>query len=683
MQRDDALHGHESVTEALQVAPESPAVIVGRPRLLPETLVLAAIGLKRLSLVLAAVFAAGIAALVAASAFIPAEKVRNAVIAEIRSVTGLEPVVRGEVTVSLFPTATVIFSDVVLGDDRGTRPALTAERLTATLRLLPLLVGQIETADVALTRPLLTVDLEADGHSNWSSLLATLARTLKPDARQSGHVMSFSEIRMTGGTIAINDAAHDVAEVLSDVEVSLAWPSIARSFGATGRFAWRGEPFDVSASAGDLFSVLSGDRSGLKVRLAGAPFKLAFDGHMSHRPTLKLEGTIAADGPSLRNALQWAGARPVPAGGFGLFALKAQTIVSGGAFALSSVNIELDGNAAEGVLAFTNEPRMTVKGTLAADSLDLSPYVSAFELMRSSERDWSRRPIAIDGLTDFDLDLRLSAARITVATARLGRTGVTANLRDGRLTVAIGEAQACGGVLRGSLLLAKVNAGADVRSLLQFSDVDLETCLGELFGIRKLEGRGDIAMAFEASGDSVFGLTRTLAGTATLAGRQGALAGFNVEQLLKRLEQRPLSIGGDFRRGRTPFDSLTVTLRIVQGVATVEDLALAGGPVRVSLTGVALIPSRELDLKGTASLVTAATDAPAFELPFVVQGSWDDPIMLPDARALIRRSGAGAPLLDAVRDRKTRDAVRDAIERFAPAAAMPPVPAEPPAAPAR
>jgi AsmA protein len=661
----------------------SPAFFVGRRRLLPETLVLAAIGLKRLSLVLAAVFAAGIGALVAVSAFIPAEKVRNAVIAEIRSVTGLEPVVRGEVTVSLFPTATVIFSDVVLGDDRGTRPALIAEKLTATLRLLPLLVGQIETADVALTRPLLTINLEADGRSNWSSLLATLARTLKPDARQSGHVMSFSEIRMTGGTIAISDAAHDVAEVLSDVEVSLAWPSIARSFGATGRFAWRGEPFDVSASAGDLFSVLSGDRSGLKVRLAGAPFKVAFDGHMSHRPTLKLEGTIAADGPSLRNALQWAGGRPVPAGGFGLFALKAQTIISGGTFALSSVNIELDGNAAEGVLAFTSEPRMTVKGTLAADSLDLSPYVAAFEVMRSSERDWSRRPIAIEGLTDFDLDLRLSAARITLATARLGRTGVTANLRDGRLTVAIGEAQACGGVLRGSLLLAKVNAGADVKSLLQFSDVDLETCLGELFGIRKLEGRGDIAMAFEASGDSVFALTRTLAGTATLAGRQGALTGFNVEQLLKRLEQRPLSIGGDFRRGRTPFDSLTVTLRIVQGVATVEDVALAGGPVRVSLTGVALIPSRELDLKGTASLVTAATDTPAFELPFVVQGSWDDPIMLPDARALIRRSGAGAPLLDAVRDRKTRDAVRDAIERFAPAAAMPPVPAEPPAAPAR
>jgi AsmA protein len=646
----------------------------------PETLVPAAIGLKRLSLALAAVLSAGFIALVAVSAVIPGDTVRSAVIAEIRAVTGLEPTVRGETSVSLFPTARVIFSDVTLGDDRDGGTALTADRLTATLRLLPLLIGRIETADVGLTRPRLTINVEPDGRSNWSGLIATLARTLKPGATQSDRVMSFSEIRMTDGTIAVNDAARGIAEVLSDVEVSLAWPSISRSFGATGRFTWRGEAFDIGASAGDLFSALTGDRSGLKVRLAGAPFKVAFDGHMSYRPILKFEGTLAADGPSLRDAVRWAGGAPLPGGGFGLFAVKAQTVVSDGSFAMSQVNIELDGNAAEGVLAFTSAPRMTVKGTLAADALDLTPYVSTFEVLRGNERDWSRQRIAVGGLTDFDLDLRLSAARITVANAKLGRTGIAANLRDGRLTLAIGEAQAFGGTLRGTMLLANSSAGVDVKSLLQFSDVDLEQCLGDLFGIRRLEGKGDIAIAVEANGDSAFALARTINGGATLIGRQGGLAGFNVEQLLKRLEQRPLSIGGDFRRGRTPFDKLSITLKILQGMATVEDVALEGGPVRLALAGVASIPARELDLKGTASLITTATEAPAFELPFVVQGAWDDPIILPDARSLIRRSGAAAPLLDAVRDRKTRDAVREAIERLTGGSA-PPAEAPPPAAP--
>ncbi|MEA2874280.1 MAG: AsmA protein [Hyphomicrobiales bacterium] len=621
-------------------------------------------GLMRLSLVIAAVSAAGVAVLVGAAALIPPETVRQAVIANIHAVTGLEPVTRGDVKVSLFPSATVSFSDVTLGDER-TSPALVADRLTAKLRLLPLLLGRIEAADMSLTRPRLLVAVEPDGRSNWSSLMATLARTLKPAAQQSEHVLSFSEIRMTGGTITITDAARGVTEELSDVELSFAWPSISRSFGATGRFSWRGEAFDASANAADLVAALSGDRSGLKLRLAGAPFKLAFDGSMSQRPSFKMEGTLAADGKSLREALRWASRQPLPGAGFGPFALKAQATLVGGTALLSGVNIELDGNVAEGVLALATEPRVAVKGTLAADALDLTPYISAIEVLRSNERDWSRGRIAVDGLSEFDLDMRLSAGRVTVANVRLGRIGVAANLRDGRLTMAIVEAQAYGGLVKGALILAKGSAGADIKSQLQFAEVDLESCLGELFGIRKLEGKGNLSLSVEASGDSVMALTRTLAGSANLSARQGGIAGFNVEQLLKRLEQRPLSIGGDFRRGRTPFDRLDATAKIAQGTASIEDVRLEGGAIRLTLGGLASIPARELDLKGTATLVSATADAtPMFELPFVVQGPWDDPILLPDAQSLIRRSGAAAPLLEAVRDRKTRDTIRTVIDQL-------------------
>ena len=75
------------------------------------------------------------------------------------------------------------------------------------------------------------------------------------------------------------------------------------------------------------------------------------------------------------------------------------------------------------------------------------------------------------------------------------------------------------------------------------------------------------------------------------------------------------------------------------------------------------MPTREYDMKGVASLNTTG-GTPGFELPFVVQGPWDDPLIFPDPESLIRRSPASAPLLDAVKDRKTRDAVRSVLERF-------------------
>ena len=622
---------------------------------------IAAVGIKRLGFIAAALAAVGIGILVILPFLVSADAVREAVKAEIRAVTGLDPVLRGAASVSLFPTGSVSFDDVSLGDNRTGAPALTAERVVARLRFFPFLAGRIEIADVSLVRPTIAIVFNADRSSNWSGHIDTLAQNLKPSP---GRTASFSEIRIEDGTVILRDQAYRVVETLSNVEFSLAWPAISKSFAATGRFAWHDEPIDATFSFTDFVAALHGDKSGLKVRLGGAPFKFAFDGYISYRPTLKMEGTLAADTASLRETLRWAGQQTPPGGGFGRFALKAQTNVVGGTIGLSGVNVELDGNSGEGVLTF--DGRQTLQGTLAAESLDLTPYVSTVRFLTGGERGWDMRPIELDGLEGIDVDLRLSAARVTVANARLGRTVVVANLRGGDLSVTVGESQAFGGVLKGTFGLARSPAGAGFKAQLQFTNVDLEQCLGELFGIRKLEGKGNLGFAIESSGGSVFDLTKALNGTAGLTSRKGAIAGLNVEQLLRRIERRPLSGGGEFRTGKTPYESLTVNLKITQGVANVDDVRMEGPAVGLALTGSASIPARELDLRGTASLLSNANSAaPAFELPFMVQGPWDDPIMLPDPQSRIQRSGAAAPLLDAIRNRDSRDAVRSVIERFA------------------
>ena len=477
---------------------------------------------------------------------------------------------------------------------------------------------------------------------------------------------SFSEIRIDDGTIEVNDPARSLTETFTKVELALAWPSISKSFAATGRFEWHGEPVDASVSLTDFAAALAGNRSGLKLRFTGTPVKLAFEGNVSTQPTLKAEGTVAADSASLRDTLRWIGYQPITGGGFGRFALKARTSVTSGSIALTTVNIDLDGNVAEGVLTFATDGRRAVQGTLAADELNLTPYISTIRVLTDNERDWNRGPLSIDNLTGVDIDLRLSAARIAVARAKLGRTAIAVNLRGGKLGVTIGESQAYNGVLKGTMALAPSDSGADFKSQLQFIDVDLEKSLGDLFQFRKLEGRGDIELVLDATGNSVMAMTRTLNGSARMNGRQGAMVGLNVEQLLRRLERRPLSGAGDFRNGRTPYDKLAVDVKIAEGTATVEGVHLEGSKVRLILAGTASIPAREFDLRGVAALAStsSADTPPAFELPFMVQGPWDDPMMLPDTQALMQRSPAASPLLNAVKNRNTRDTVRNAIERL-------------------
>ncbi len=238
---------------------------------------------------------------------------------------------------------------------------------------------------------------------------------------------------------------------------------------------------------------------------------------------MMMEGTLTIDSSSLRNALRWTGQPPPGSGGFGRFALKARANVVGPSIALTNVNVELDGNVAEGVMTYANNGRQSLQATLAADALDFTPYISTFRLLASGAHDWNRQLFDLNSLSSTDLDMRLSAAKVTVGSSKLGRTAIGANLRGGALALSVGEAQIYGGIARGSFGVARSDAIADVKAQFQFTDVDLQACAGELFGINKLSGRGNLSVSLVASGSSPFGLAQSLDGTATLTGHDGAI----------------------------------------------------------------------------------------------------------------------------------------------------------------
>ncbi len=209
----------------------------------------------------------------------------------------------------------------------------------------------------------------------------------------------------------------------------------------------------------------------------------------------------------MRNALRWTGQAPPGTGGFGRFALKARANVVGPSIALTNVNVELDGNVAEGVMTYANNGRQTLQATLAADALDFTPYISTFRLLASGAHDWNRQLFDLKSLSTTDLDMRLSAARVTVGPTKLGRTAFGANLRGGALAL---ERRRGAGLWRHRQGLVRASRAptpiADVKAQFQFTDVDLQACASELFGITKLSGRGNLNVSLVASGSSPFGL---------------------------------------------------------------------------------------------------------------------------------------------------------------------------------
>jgi len=208
---------------------------------------------------------------VALSFLIPAAAVRDAIKAEIHAVTGLDPMLGNDVSLSLFPSGTVRFHNVLLGNDHSSEPAVTADELTARLRYFPLLAGRIEIADVTLVRPVINVTFSATGQTNWSGLIVSLAHgcSRTPAARDR-----FSEIGIQDGTVVVHDQGKDGAERLGERQFQVAWPSISRSFGANGRFIWNNEPVEASLTLSDFLAALTGDRSGVKLRITSDPLML-------------------------------------------------------------------------------------------------------------------------------------------------------------------------------------------------------------------------------------------------------------------------------------------------------------------------------------------------------------------------------------------------------------------------
>src|SRR3954447_12993844 len=123
-------------------------------------------GMKRLGMPIAALLAVALVGLGATSWFLNRDALRQAVETQIRAVTGLDLVVKGNIEVSVFPGSYVSFHDVGLKGGGSADPALRVEVLTANLRLLPLLLQRFEIADVMMLRPQIQVVRQADATSN-------------------------------------------------------------------------------------------------------------------------------------------------------------------------------------------------------------------------------------------------------------------------------------------------------------------------------------------------------------------------------------------------------------------------------------------------------------------------------------------------------------------------------------
>ena len=553
---------------------------------------------------------------------------RSEIATQVRATTGLAVTSR-RVRFDVLPRPHVVMSDVHVSDPSNAF-VIDAPSLVGDVRLLPLVVGRIELSAATLNAPTLRVDLDAqpiDPHSTIGRALYPLGGTASGDDQRLGSVT------LVGGTAVLNSRALSRTLAVSDVDVTVDWRNLESSATLTGSLRVENTAANVAAWVAQPSSLMRGDHSAVTLDLHSAPLELSASGDLASTDLLRFKGHVNASAPSL-TAMLGLGVRPVtlPAP-FANLTLAGDSTVSIGrdnvvGADLQGLHLRADGNDYEGTLAFQFGVRTLLSGTLAADQLTLAPFVARAPPFLDGEGRWTRNPLPSAQPGTVDIDLRVSAAHMRLVPVTVDEAALSIMTRGDRTEIALNEGTVDGGTVKGRVSLGQTPGGLNMRGAGSVAGIDAGALGWDLFGRQLVAGTLSGSGSLEGTGDTPASLLAHLQGWVKGTVTGGEISGVNLGRGLAAAQRGSMDIAlASLRNGRTPVSTLTLGIRLSDGVAAVEDAAMKGPDADLTVTGETNIAAQTCAFRVLASVPPGLTPA---TLRFALTGWFNRFLVGPD-----------------------------------------------------
>jgi AsmA protein len=253
-------------------------------------------------------------------------------------------------------------------------------------------------------------------------------------------------------------------------------------------------------------------------------------------------------------------------------------------------------------------------------------------------------PVDLSALEGLRADGRLSVGWMQLMGLKLSDLKAELRAANGRAEVAPHSAKLYEGTLQGALTLAARGNRIALKETL--GGVAIGPLVKDLMGRDALEGRGNVTVDITASGPTVNALKKSLAGTARVELKDGAVKGINLAEALRKTRA---AFGSKAAREqpsdlsqRTDFSALSASFVVTDGVARNDDLDVRAPLVRVGGAGAIDIGNSRLDYLAKASVVASAKGQGGADLehlkgltiPVKLTGPFDAPKYEIDYRAL-------------------------------------------------
>jgi uncharacterized protein involved in outer membrane biogenesis len=623
---------------------------------------------------------AGIAVLVAR--FDP-NRFKPQIIAAVRSATGRELTIGGQIGLSLSLQPTLEVGDVGFSNPPGfSRPQMaTLQKLELQLALIPLLSKRVQIEQLVLQQPDILLETNAQGQSNWQigppgtpgaapaprppQSSPSAPPPASPQAPAPGSAgaapppsIALSSLKIEGGTLAMRDATgHTTTLALKEL---IATESAANApLHLTIDASYNGAPVNLTADTGPLAGLLGAGSAPWPIKLAAtaAGAKFNVDGTVAQPAEGHgLAAALTVDIPDLAALSPLAGTALPPVKTVAAQFKLAET-TGGNGIALTDVKLTLPQGDLTGSLSLQRGAPPLVTANLSSKRIDLDALgksLAAAPGAAPTGQGKPAAPAARSGRLIPDTALPLDALRLVDGTIQIAvddlRTGgqdyksvkLHGVVKAGQLTLDPLTLDAPGGQLNVTANVDAAQAVPQVALTLRAPALALQPLLTAMGKPGYASGTLELRADLHGAGDTPHAIAASMDGAIGAAVEKGQIDSRLLGSLLSSLLQQTDLSKLASKAGMSALNCFAVRLDASRGIGTLRALRLDSSTLGMTGTGTLDFGTEGLDLHLRPTAGLAGTTVTA---PLIVKGTFADPSVQPDVVGTVTGNAATAAKL--------------------------------------
>lgn len=589
---------------------------------------------------------------IAATFLVPLDSYRGSIEATATHATGREVKIAGPMHLTIYPELGVSIGDVTMANAPGAHDPqmISVGDLIVGVKVLPLLSGNVEVARLILDKPVIHLEIAANGTPNFGfaapGATPEAAQPTSPEAGAQGmpNNIGIGDLRINNGEVTYFDARSGKRAALEDVDVALQMPAADQPLTLDGALTYQKQRLNAKVQLDNPAAIMNGN-SKANFALTSDLLNASFDGTLAAHGTS--QGALKLDTRSLRDLAAWAG-HPLPPGkALGATQISANVTRTGGRVTLDALKLAMDGMNVTGNLAVNTAAKpLALTGTLAVDRLNLNNFLTtgggqaAQKPATQTAAGGGAAPLDLSLLKVADANLNLSADTLQIQKITMNKAALGVTLKGGQFTANLKQIALYKGSGTGTLSIDSRPKVPTFHTALHVANVQVLPFMTDLIQVTRMDGTGAFDFDVTTHGATQQAIMSGLNGKANLKFTNGQIKGVDLAAVARVLQT--LVSGGLAQAtsdtASTQFTSLGGTFTIRNGVAHNTDFKLLNPVVQITGNGDIDLGRRTLDFHLTprpaATGKVGGVDLASVGVPFEVSGPWTKLHYGPDVKGI-------------------------------------------------